>query len=150
MPRDYPLAFDGKYINLLPQTIITAALTNNVALGKGGAAGTGGLAGGKHLFVQAKFVYGSGGTTVKAWVQTSLDKGVFWFDIVNFAFTTANLNKVAAVNGLLAAIHATPTDAALADNTVNNGLLGDRIRVKLTTTGVYAGNTTLQIDAWVK
>jgi hypothetical protein len=45
---------------------------------------------------------------------------------------------------------ATPTDGTLADNTAVNGLLGSNLRVKLTTTGTYAGETSLVITALVR
>jgi hypothetical protein len=35
---------------------------------------------------------------------------------------------------------------ALAANTCKNGLLGNRYRAKYTTTGTYAGNTSVRID----
>lgn len=109
------------------------------------------LSGMSYLVCEAIFTYGSGGTTAKAWVQTSLDGGVTWIDIMSFAFTTATASKVSAVvvsTALAAGI--TPGDAALADNTILSGLLGDRIRVKVTTTGTYGGNTTLVVHAIAK
>lgn len=130
---------------LLPLTVITAAVTNVTT---GSITLDTSLA--QALQLQAKFVYGSGGTTAKFWVQTSFDAGATWVDIANFAFTTASLNKIAGVNVFLAATHATPTDATLADNTVNNGLLGEMVRVKYTTTGTYATSTTIEIRANVK
>ena len=102
----------------------------------------------KAFALQAVFLYGSGGTTVKAWIQTSLDAGVTWIDIANFAFTTSALRKVTAINpGIVAAAPATPTDGTLGDNLLVNGILGDRCRCKWTTTGTYAGATSLTITA---
>jgi hypothetical protein len=100
------------------------------------------------LTVEAVFLYGSGGTTVKAWVQTSLDNGVTWVDIMNFAFTTAAASKVSktSLSAVLAA-GVTPTDGTMADNTILDGLLGDRVRVKWTSTGTYAGATSLKVTA---
>lgn len=141
-----PYQLNGRDILLLPATTITTAVTGVSTGAVGAAAGTTVGNGVRYLAAYAVFVYGSGGTTAKAWVQTSFDDGVTWFDIINFAFATASLSKVAAVNIGLAATHATPTDAALADNTINNGLIGDRIRLKYTTTGTYAGGTTLKIS----
>lgn len=131
-------------VQLLPSTAITAAVTNvttgSITLDTGVA---------QALQLQAVFTYTSGGTTAKFWVQTTFDGGATWVDIINFAFATASLTKVAAVNVFLAATHATPTDAALADNTINNGLIGEQVRVKYTTTGTYVG-TTIAIRANVK
>jgi hypothetical protein len=40
----------------------------------------------------------------------------------------------------------TPTDGALAANTAKDGVLGTQYRVKYSSTGTYAGNTTLNVD----
>jgi len=99
------------------------------------------------LTFKSNFVYGSGGTTAKAWVQTTFDKGVSWVDIASFAFTTtsgAPINSVRVFT--VVAANYTPTDGTLADNTIKDGLIGTQLRVKLTTTGTYAGSTTLRID----
>ena len=45
------------------------------------------------LVLHANFNYGSGGTTVHAYVQTSLDGGTTWTDIANSHFTTASAVK---------------------------------------------------------
>lgn len=130
---------NGRKILLLPTKTITTALTNDLS-GLGGASGVNIGPGAAYLGFQGIFAWGSGGTTAKAWLQTSFDGGVTWFDIANMAFAVAILSKVGAVSSrIVAAAPATPTDATLADNTINNGLLGDRVRVKLTTTGTYAG-----------
>lgn len=112
--------------------------------------------GSRYLVAQAIFTYGSGGTTAKAYVQTSLDNGSTWMDIICFAFTTATLSKVASVTidattfAASAYVPIAPTDGSLADNTSVMGILGDRFRVKWVTTGVYAGGTTLKVDGLVK
>ena len=102
----------------------------------------------KHLQVQGTFVYGSGGTDVQVFIQTSLDRGVTWIDIMNLTFLLATANKVSAVHrdtALGAAI--TPTDGTLATNVVVNGLIGDRVRAKVISTGTYAGGTTIGVEA---
>lgn len=142
---DYGLRF-----TLLNTTTITTALTAYTAGAPYGATGFTNLGGAEYVGFEAIFTYGSGGTTADAYVQTSFDGGTTWFDIVNFRFTTASLNKVAAVSINVAATHATPSVQALASNTVANGLLGGRLRVVLTTTGTYAGGTTLKIAAIAK
>lgn len=102
------------------------------------------------LSLQALFTYGSGGTTAKAWVQTTFDQGATWTDIANFAFTTATARRLYHLTPVAVTAIATPTDGTLADNTAVNGLLGSDLRVKLTTTGTYAGDTSLVITALVK
>ena len=101
------------------------------------------------ITVQAAFTYGSGGTTTKAWVQSSVDGGTTWFDIANFAFTTSTATRLYHLTAAAVTSIATPTDGTLADNTSVNGLLGDRFRVKLTTTGTYAA-TSLVVTAIAK
>jgi len=102
------------------------------------------------LLLYATFLYGAAGTTVKAWVQTSMDGGTTWMDIANFAFTTAA--AVRAYNLTAAAVTsiATPVEGTLADNTSVNGFLGGMYRVKYTTTGTYTGATSLKIVAMPK
>jgi hypothetical protein len=133
----------GQKVTLL-NTTITTALT-------GGTAGTTtGLHGANYVGLMSVFTYGSGGTTCKVWLQTSFDYGVTWVDVLSHAFTTASLNKVGAVSTAAGFTPATPTDGTLADNTANQGLIGDRIRLKITTTGTYAGGTTLKVVAIIK
>jgi hypothetical protein len=81
------------------------------------------------LAIQANFAYGSGGTTVDAYVQTSFDGGGTWTDIAEFNFTTnaavnvCNLSRGTAVTTL-----ATPTDGSLSSNSVVDGFLGSQYR----------------------
>lgn len=136
-------------VTLLPTKTITTALTGWVTdQFKFNAAFP------KVLTVQANFVYGSAGTTAKAWVQTSLDDGATWNDVMCFSFTTANKRTVASVNNFQAAGSGTdvvvPTDAALTADKVVNGILGNRLRVKVTTTGTYADATTLTLLATLR
>ena len=131
-------------LTLLAPTAITAAVT--------GAVGpVVRLRGGVHtLAVQAIFTYGSGGTTVKAWVQTSLDGGTTWVDVACFAFTTSSARRISVLHlATPAAANVTPSDGALADNTILDGVLGDLIRVKYISTGTYA-NTSLTLAALAK
>lgn len=133
----------GQYGSLMPDTDITAAGTYTTTPELQ-------LSGMKYLVAEAKLTYGSGGTSVKAYVQTSLDQGETWIDIMSFAFTTASASKVSAVSAAIAlAAAVAPTDGSLTDNTILNGLLGDRLRVKYVVTGTYAG-TTLDIDMIAK
>lgn len=95
------------------------------------------------LGLQAKFTYGSGGTTAKVWVQTTFDQGATWVDIANFAFTTASLTRLYHLTAAAASTIVTPTDGTLADGTAVNGLIGSNLRCKLTTTGTYAATTVV-------
>ena len=99
------------------------------------------------LTLQANFTYGSGGTSVDAYVQTSLDGGSTWTDIAEFGFTTSSARKAFNLTNAAVTSVATPGDGALTANTCVNGLLGSLYRVKYVTVGTYAGNTSLVISA---
>lgn len=100
----------------------------------------------RSIAIQANFSYGSGGTTVNAYVQTSLDGGATWIDIAEFSFTTSSARPVYNLSSLTShATAVTPTDGSLTANTAVDGVLGPLFQVKLVTTGTYAG-TTLRID----
>jgi hypothetical protein len=96
--------------------------------------------------LQANFAFGSGGATVSAFVQTTLDGGNTWADVANFSFTTSSAISIFNLSNFAAVIAAiTPTNGALTANTAVSGIMGNMWRVLLTTTGTYAG-TTLRID----
>lgn len=94
--------------------------------------------------LQLRLAYGSGGTTIRAYVQCSADQGTTWYDVACVLFGTAS--EVALLN--LSALtpkttQVTPTDGALADDTSIDGLITDRMRLKVVSTGTYAGSTLL-------
>ena len=97
--------------------------------------------------LEASFQYGSGGAGCSAIVVTSLDHGQTQIQIARFDFTTASAIKTANVSGLLSKAVAVYAD--LAAEGVNDGLLGDRLAVKLITTGTYSG-TVLSVRAAVR
>lgn len=127
---------------------LTATATIGAAATVTGAA-VSGFSHATSIALQAKFLYGAGGTAVKVFVQTSLDNAATWFDIASFAFATAAATKVSAVTVYIApaAQGATPTDATLADNTINQGIIGDQLRCKYVSTGTYTGATSLTVTA---
>jgi hypothetical protein len=95
------------------------------------------------------FSYGSGGSGVKVYIQTSLDQGQTAIDLL--CFTAATVGKVLARSLKPDGNPVTPTDGALADDTIAAGIvLGDRLRAKVISTGTYAGNTLLSIRASVR
>ena len=132
---------------------ITTALTGSVITD--GTSSTGEdqafidmLEGALSVNLQVRFAYGSGGTTAKVYVQTSLDQGTTWIDVYCATFTTSSAVKVVNLSALTAkTTAATPTDGALTDDTAVDGIIGDRFRVKVTTTGTYAGSTTVSVRA---
>jgi hypothetical protein len=139
--------------------VLLAPLTISVAVGATASTPITGLGGMKYLVVEAKFLYGAGGTDAIARIQTSLDGGVSWFDIMALGFLTAAANKVAAVSATIpfdqddtapVNVPVAVTDGTMTVNTCLNGILGDRIRVKYVTTGTYSGATSLAVYAHAK
>ena len=101
--------------------------------------------------LSARLAYGSGGTAVKVFIQTSLDQGQTWIDIACIAFTTASEHQVVNLSGLTPkTTPATPGDGALTDDTCVDGILGDRLRAKVVSTGTYVGSTVLSVRAAVR
>jgi hypothetical protein len=94
--------------------------------------------------IEARFAYGSGGITAKVWVQATLDDGQTWNDIACFGFTTSSAIKIINLSGLTPVTAVTPSDGAMADNTVQDGILGSAMRAKISTTGTYS-NTILSV-----
>jgi len=96
----------------------------------------------------ANFTHGSGGTSCKAYVQTSFD-GTNWIDVACFAFTTSSAGKTLCVKGDQADAAAnTATDGSLSDDTATFGVVGRYIQVKTVSVGTYGDSTTL--DLWAK
>ena len=110
---------------------ITTAVTNSTSTPIEGLGRLGGVS------LSATLTYVSGGTTAKAYVQTSLDGGTTWHDIACFAFTTAGATKRGHISRQQVLAIAAPTTGTLADDTLVQGYLGDRLRVAFTSTGTY-------------
>jgi hypothetical protein len=103
----------------------------------------------RSLCVQANFTYGSGGTTVDAYLQTSLDGGLTWVDIAQFHFLVASARVVYNLNSQTSQLTQIPaTDGAMTANTSKDGIMGPLFQVKTASTGTYVG-TTLRIDVSV-
>ena len=99
------------------------------------------------ILAQGVFVRGAGGTTCDVFVQTSLDNGATWIDIMQWAFVTTTVTKISGVRPYIAlAANVTPTDGALSDNTILDGVIGDRLRVKTVVAGTYTGTSTLDVN----
>jgi hypothetical protein len=98
-----------------------------------------------------RFAYGAGGTSAKVYIATSFDQGTTWCDVACMAFTTASATKIVNLSGLTPKTTAvTPTDGSLADDTVVDGLLGDRLRAKIVVVGTYSANTLVSMRAVVR
>lgn len=129
----------------LGSATITAPVTDSVLTSSnyngGAVAYLAGLVGIKSLTAWADFVYGSGGTTAALKIQTSLDQGSNWIDVLRFDFTTASAKKIASI-GVFAASAPAAVSALGSEGKLDN-ILGDRLRAILTSTGTYAGNTSI-------
>ena len=97
------------------------------------------------LFVN--FTYGSSGTTCAVIVETCLDS-VNWIQVARFDFTTSSLSKIANLSALTPV--AAATVSTLSSQGQTDGILGDRLRAKVTSTGTYAGNTSVSVRAAVR
>jgi hypothetical protein len=128
-------------VNLLSQTVTGAVTTAFI----GGTLRLNGQP--RDLKAQLNFTYGSGGTSIDVYLQTSLDGGLTWTDIAEFHVTTSSLRH--GVN-LTAQTPVTTqvalTDGGMAANTCQDGILGPLFRCKLLSTGTYAGGTTIAVD----
>lgn len=127
---------------LLPQTTIstavTAALSSEMILPPDVA----------NVLVFFDFNYGAGGTDITVFLQTAIniDGTDVWVDIVTFHATTAALEHIYNMNAGTAVTTAViPKDGALSDNTSISGIVGDKLRVKYTSTGTYSGTTNIEV-----
>jgi hypothetical protein len=98
--------------------------------------------------IAATFAYGADGTTCRAWVQCSADRGTTWYDVCNFYFQTTAAKAFFNISGLTAVTSiGTPTDGTASNNASVDGTVTNTWRVKYTTTGTYSGASSLTI--WV-
>lgn len=112
-------------------TAVSAVVSAPVSSGVNGAS----------ALIQIDFVYGSGGTSGKVWVQTSLD-GSTWIDAANMTFTTASKSRLQNISSrTVITTPYTVTDGTLTDDTVHDGVIGTFWRTKLTTVGTYAATS---------
>lgn len=93
--------------------------------------------------IVARFAYGSGGTSLIARIQTTLDGGQTWYDVARFDFAMAPVTRCATISGLQS--QGVASLVSLAAEGINDGLLGNMFRVVIDSTGSYAGNTLLDI-----
>jgi hypothetical protein len=100
------------------------------------------LVGMQALRVALRFLWGSGGTNVRAFVQTSED-GNIWDDIACVLFGIESESVRLNFSALTPKAQTTPTDGAMADDTLVDGLIATQVRLKVVSTGIYAGNTLL-------
>jgi len=101
---------------------------------------------------QKFFTYGAGGTSVDTFLQTSLDGGGTWADVVHWAqnLLASDARPFAAtVSATMLASPAAPiatTDGTSTVNTTVFGVFGMWWRAKYIVAGTYTGLTTLRVD----
>lgn len=144
---------DAPGIFNLGDRAITVALTDvviteGVSVAGAGQAEIDQLDGMDGVSLQASFVYGSGGTTCIVTVQTSLDQGASWIDIARFDFATSNAKKIANISAASAVAPAVVSPLGAEGKL--DGILGDRLRAKVTSTGTFAGNSSVSVRASVR
>ena len=98
------------------------------------------LAGAIYISALAKFVRTSGGSSADARLQTSLDRGATWMDIIHFGFTATSESKARSIFAKSNTTDVAITDGTLTGNAVKE-ILGDRFRWKVNTSGTYVGTT---------
>ncbi len=133
--------------------VITAALTDQVITEGSSTGGTAQsyidrLDGMSSVTIFVEFEFGASGSTCAVVVQTSINQGDDWIDIVRFDFATSNSKKHATV-GCFGNV-SPGAMAALASEGKLDGILGDRLRAKITSTGTYSNNTSVAIRAAVR
>lgn len=101
------------------------------------------ITGALSALVSLRLAWGSAGTTVRAWVQTSGD-GVIATDIACVLFGVASEHELLNFSALTPkTTQVTSTDGTLADDTAVDGIVGTKMRLKVVSTGTYAGSTVL-------
>jgi hypothetical protein len=124
------------------QTLFSGTITTAVTNTASDAGAT--LTGVTSAMIEAAFTHGSGGTSVTAWVQTRLPSGA-WLDVACFEFTDATATKLATVSARTP-VTTMYTATALTAGQVKDGIIGDAFRVRRTTVGTYAEDTTLIVS----
>ena len=107
-----------------------------------------GLAGSKYIGLFAALTYGTGGTSANFIVQTTFDSGANWLDIASIAFATGTSKKFHALV-VSNVSNTTPTSGVLSANSLNQGIIGDELRVFWGNAGTYSA-TTVVITAVAK
>ncbi len=94
--------------------------------------------------LEINFTYGSGGATLKVVIETTFN-GTTWVEVYRAAFTTASAERVVNVSALTP-ITSPLTPAPLSDDTVKDGVFGDKWRSRKIVGGTpYAGNSAVSV-----
>ena len=105
---------------------------------------------------QAAVQAGSGTTddaTAAVYIATSIDQGTRWVDVAVMRFDAAGGVLLASVEAASTPEPITPTDGALADDSessIVDGIMGDRLKAKIITTGTWGGGSVASIRVCVR
>ena len=81
---------------------------------------------------------------IARWLDKDATRRQTWVDIFCAVFTTTAGFKIVTLSGLTPRTTVlAPTDATLADDTVVDGVLGDRLRLKITSTGTFGSGSVI-------
>jgi hypothetical protein len=134
-------------LNLGDSTISAASADATGSVITSGVDGVGYLSGlGDYLSanLEINFTYGSGGTTLKVVIETTFNQGTTWVEVYRAAFALASAERVVNVSALTP-LTSPLTPAALSDDTVKDGVFGDRWRARKIVAGTYAGNSSVSV-----
>jgi hypothetical protein len=122
----------------------TQSFTTNITnTGPSAITGIGKIAG---LSLVCQFTATGGGGATTVYVETSLDDGSTWYDVAAFGFTTPSAVKYANLDGFAQIAPTAPTTGTLTADTCKHGLLGDRLRYVVTTTGTaYSSGSKVDV-----
>ncbi|MCR9256267.1 MAG: hypothetical protein NXI16_09250 [Alphaproteobacteria bacterium] len=96
--------------------------------------------------VQFALTTSGGGTSVTAWVQTSIDGQKTWSDIACFAVSGGGTRFVTVDGRKSIPAPTVLSEGGLAENTVQEGILGSAFRVKYTTVGTWNPGTLMTVE----
>jgi hypothetical protein len=139
-----------KNLGDVPLAAINAATTATVVTSSSGDDGTtiayiDGLDGMLGATLQANFNWGAGAGTLKVLWEVSLDQGQTWIEVCRMAFAAASEENIVNLSGLTP-VTGVYTPAALSDDSVKDGVFGDRWRARILKAGAdYTGNTSLSL-----
>lgn len=106
-----------------------------------------------YIAVQGFLDFGSaGGTTITAYLQTTLDDGLVWQDVCAVQVLAADVTKLVSANKYLASTpRLTASDGALAVDTCAQGFFATKWRVKIVIAGTYAADSVYRLHVdWQK
>jgi len=96
---------------------------------------------------------GAGGTTIDVYLQTSLDNGQSWWDVIHLGVLAATVEKAASIRKYIAQsapARLAAVDGTLALDTVYDGFFGQTWRIKYVIVGTYAADNTFRTNIFVE